>query len=550
MTTIKEAIEKGLKNLNPEAHFPLIHFARKHLDIEMENASRNMVIEWAKKYIFLNGDFHLSKKVLSSLDNTIEYVQKAIRKFNPSYAKRFFNFVKDKYAKSVVNKFFSKPANIDKFVQETTKFAKKEIVHKILGKCKKEKIVLPSTQYKPLKNALDKLVNEIEDNTKTLANINSLKTVMAGLPANVQEIVLNRIVQRKKLDEDLVATFAQPISADLLANIQGKVSNYGIHLIKNKQAQEVYKYDGLIERIVPASIRGLYDVDRSVVESIALKGDTSKVEDLFNFEVASSARKNKTYKVGHTGSSNRSSTTLANIAMYFASKHGLKHGKPKSTWVMIYESSKGINTTELVDKKVDWTEFEFASTELKPGRFLGAVKFEVDDTNSDKRNIAFKAVDGFVAPKVHTGNYRKEGIDGDIKNFLEIAKHYDKPNLHAKPKVEFKLPRSAKKVSDERTFFQKIYDFLGLSHDPHRYKKERLAQLDVVQHETVAQKAARLAKEKSEMYFWQAFSDQLYQGAGKIKSWLPSFNAIVGKMEPEHKKEVKVALKKALKAKP
>ncbi|MBN9289346.1 MAG: hypothetical protein BGO43_12120 [Gammaproteobacteria bacterium 39-13] len=547
MTTIKEAIEKGLDNLNDEAYFPLIHFARK-LNIEMEKSSRNMIINWAKKFIFLNGDFHLAKKILSSLDKTIEYLQKAIGKHNPTYAKRFFNFVKDKYAKSVVNKFFSVPANKDQFVEKTTEFAKKEMLSKILAQFKKNNITLAQPQFSAIKHRLQNLINEIEDNGKTLANIMTLKAAMAALPKNVQEMVLNKILQRKKLDEDLVATFTQQHPANLVADIQEKVNNNAIHLIKNKQAQEVYKYDGLIERIIPASIRGLYDVDRSVVESIALKGDTSKVEDLFNFEVASNARQNKTYKVGHTGGSNRSSTTLANIAMYFASKHGLKHGKPESTWIMIYESSKGINTTELVDKNVDWTEFEFASTALKPERFLGAVKFEVDDANSDKHNIAFKAVDGFVAPKVHTDNYKKTGVEGDIKHFLELAKHYDKPNLHAKPQTKFKLPRSSKKVSDKRSFFQKIYDFLGLSHNLHAYKKERLQQLDFVQHETDARKAARLAEEKSEMGYWQAFSDQLYQGVSHVKGWLPGFNAMVKKLDPEHKKEVTDALKAELKA--
>lgn len=546
MPTIKEAIEKGLDHLNPEAYFPLIKFANKNLHINMEKASRDTIVNWTKKYIFLNQDFSLAKKALSSLDNSIAYLQKAITKSNPTYAKRFFNFVKDKYAKSIVSQYFSKQDNKDKFIEQTTQLAKNEFVNKITQKLEAQHFT-PSTE---LKNVLKNLVSEIEDSSRTLVNIYYLKREMAKLPVNAQKIVLDNILQKSKLNEDLLNTFNQAPDVNLIPYLQEKVNSVGAQLIKNKQAQEIYKYDGLVERIIPASIRGLNDVDRSVIEGIALKGDNSKVEDLFNFEVASGVRPNKTYNVGHTGASNRSSTTLANIAMYFASKHGLKHGKPQSTWVMIYESTKGINTTELVDEKVSWTEFEFATTQLKPGRFLGAVQFELDEANSDKNNIAFKAVDGFVNPKVHNNDYRKEGIEGDIKSFLDIAKHYDKPNQQSKPSLDFKLPKSSKKVSDTRTFFQKVYDLLGLGHNPIAYKKDRLNQLDFVQHETAAQKATRLAKEKSEMSYWQMFSDQLYNGASKIRPWLPSFNLLANKMEPKHKKVVTEAVREVIKSKP
>lgn len=547
-STIKDAVQNAIGNLNNEAYYPLIRFAKEHLKIEIEKSSRNMIVNWAKKYIFQNGEFHLAKRVLSSLDKTIAYVQDSLRTANPRYAKHFFNYIKDKYAQNVVNRYLSSDERKAALVDAAVGFAKKGIVEKIFGKFKKSGIRLPDVSFKALKIAIQNLINEIEDAPKSLTNINVLKGLMKTLPENAQRIVLDTLLQKKSLAENSIARFSNNQPGALIDDFQAKIKSFGLHVIKRAQAQKVCKYDGLIERALPASMRGLYDVDKKVVENIAINGDTSKDEDLFNYEVASKARHNATYKVGHTGPSNRSATTLANIAMYFASKHGLAHGKPNSTWIMIYESTKGINTTELVDEKVNWTEFEFVTPQLKSNRFLGAVKFEVDDALSNGRNIAFKAVDGFVAPKVHQGTYRKEGVEGDIKTFLELAKHFDQPALSPTvPNVTFKLPKSTKKLSEERTFFQRIFDKLGLSHKPEQYTKERSKQYTFVQKESDKQKAARLKKEKADLSFWQAFSDQLEQGTTYIKSWLPSFNAMVKKLEPEQKKEVVVALKKKMK---
>ncbi|MBS0289870.1 MAG: hypothetical protein JSS07_07555 [Proteobacteria bacterium] len=544
--TIKEAIEKGLANLNKEAFFPLIHFARHNLNIDIEKGMRDQLIDLAKKYMHLNKEWYLGKKIFSSLDNTISYIQSSMKNFNPKIAKSFFNYVKDKYAGTIVNKFLADPKNKTAFVEAMTAFAKKRIVDQIFGKLSKEKVTLTKDQASGLRTALEDLVNNIENRDSTLENIHYLKNQLLSLSPATQEIVLEKIMRRNSFNEDLKNSFLQKTGSSILEDIESKINSYGIHLIKNAQAQEVYKYDGLIERVLPAHIRGLYDVDRKVVESIALNGDTSKVEDLFNYEVASGARHNPIYKVGHTGGSNRSATTLANIAMYFASKHGLAHGRPNSTWIMIYESSKGINTTELVDENVDWTEFEFASPELKANRFLGAVKFEVDDANSDKNNIAFKAVDGFVVPRVQQGNYKIQGVEGDIKHFLEIAKHFDKPATNSQqPKVEFKLPRSSKRVSENRTFFQRIFDKLGLSHNPLKYKQERLEQLEFVRNESKDQKQKRLNDEKTMLDFWQHFSEQLVRD--QAKPLLPSFYAMVKKLEPKQQPPVIKTLKKMLK---
>jgi len=546
--SIKQAIEKGLDNLNPEAYFPLIRFAHKNLNIHMENSIRKMIVDWAKHYIFKNGDFHLAKKILSSLDSTIAYVQRSLFRYNPTFAKRFFNYIQDKYAKSVVGQYLTEPQNKNIFIEATNKFAKDTITKKTFSKLKKMGIQLPNDHFKALNTALTDLINDIDDNAKTLNNITTLKTAMAPLSLEAQNVVLHKILQPKILGEDQASRFSKETVHLLLDDIQTKTNSYGVHLIKKAQADEVYRYDGLIKRVLPASIRGLYDVGRKVIENIALNGDTSKVEDLFNYEVASGARRNPTYKVGHTGASNRSATTLANVAMYFASKHGCQFGNPKSTWIMIYESSKGINTTELVNKSVNWTEFEFATPELKQSRFLGAVKFEIDETNSTAKEIAFKAVDGFVAPKVHQGNYRKEGIEGDIKQFLNIAKHFDKPTVSPKTELDFSLPRSSKKVAEERSFFQRIFDKLGLSKKPQQYREERLKQLKFVRQESDTERKIRLDREKANLTFWHCFSEQLDHGANYVKSWLPSFNSLVKDFEPEHKAEVVHALKKELKA--
>lgn len=547
---IQDAINAGINNLKNEAYLPLIRFAKNNLNIEMEQSTRDMILKWAKRYIFLNRDFHLSDKILSSLDNAIAYVQSSIRKFHPTLAKRFFNYIQDKYAANVAAKYFSSKENKDAFVSATTEFAKKGVLTKVLKSFGRHGITLTDEQFQAIKAAAKNLIDNIEDDGQTLTHIDSLKTVMKTLPQQAQLAVLDIILQKNSLKEDIVASFNQKASAELVKDFQTKINRQGIHAIKKAQARQIYQYDGLIERVLPASIRGLYDVDKSVVESIALTGDNSKDEDLFNFEVASNARYNKTYDVGHTGASNRSATTLANIAMYFASKHGLRNGKPDSTWIMIYETSKGINTTELVDKKVEWTEFEFASPELKANRFLGAVKFEVDDANTTQDNIAFKAVDGFVVPRVHEGKFRKEGIEGDIKSFLDIAKYFDNRAGHpSQPDLTFSLPTDDKKISEDRTFFQRIFDKIGLSHHPIRYKNERLQQLKFVTNETPKQKAARLEKEKAELSFWHAFSDQLSNGATTVSSWLPSFNALVKRFKPEQKEEVVEALKAKLSAK-
>jgi hypothetical protein len=212
--TIKETVQTALGNLNAEANFPLIRFAKDHLNIEMEKASRNMIIEWAKKYIFLNGDFSMAKKILSSLDKTIAYLQDSLRKFNPKFAKRFFNYIQDKYAKSVVNQYLSSDTNRNDFVQASTSFAKKGILTNIFNQFDKQGIKLNDDQFQALRTALQSLTNDIEDNSKTLVNIAALKTAISPLPQNVQNIVLDKILQRRSLAENLSVRFSADQTED------------------------------------------------------------------------------------------------------------------------------------------------------------------------------------------------------------------------------------------------------------------------------------------------------------------------------------------------
>jgi hypothetical protein len=543
--SIKETISSALDNLRAEANFPLIRFAKKHLDIDMEKALKEDIVSWAKKYMLFNSDQKLANRVLSSLDSAIAYIQNVIAKSNPKLANNFFNSIKDKYAKMIVDKYMAK--NKATFLTKTIAFAKSNLPNKIYKKFDKQNIRLNKNDFNNLKNILNVLVNNIEDPIKTRANITLLKNFLKTQPVNVQTIILEKMMQRKSIKEDLLKRFTITSPAGLTADFQSKINANALNEIKKTQAQEIYTYDGFIERYLPASVRGLHDVDRKVVEQIALQGDNAKPEDLFNFELASRARPNETYQVGHTGPSNRSSTTLANIAMYFASNHGLKRGAPKTMWVMIYESTKGINTTELVDKSVKWTECEFATTQLKPSRFLGAVQFALDPSKSDDKNIAFKAVAGFVSPRVHQGNYNKSGIEGNIKQFLDIAQYYDKPATTKKPELEFKLPKNKNQVSADRTLFQRFVDKLGLSDKKEVYLKEREAQKQFVQAETPQEKAKRLAEEKKKLAFWQGFSEKIQKEGKDAKTWLPTCQRLLKEMKSEQRAVVEKELKNMLK---
>ncbi len=538
---IKETVSVALDNLRPEANFPLIQFAKKHLNIDIEKSMRDDIVEWARKNIFFNKSWRIIEKALSTLDSAVEYIQKAMANSNPKLAKKFFNYIKDKYAKMVVDKYME--INKDKFVEKTTAFGKANVLPKIFRKFDKEKIRLSKTDFQHLRVVLSQLVDDIEDTMKTTRHVIDLRNMMKKLPDNVQKIVLDKIMTKRTINDDLQKRLNSGLGT-VVQDIQEGINNSALRAIRDAQVQEIYHYDGLIERALPASVRGLHDVDRRVVEQIALRGDSAKPEDLLNFEVASGARHNPTYNVGHTGPSNRSSTLLSKIAMYFASNHGLKHGKPQSMWVMVYEATKGINTTELVNKNVKWTELEFATQQLKPSHFLGAVRFELDPNNTNGKEIAFKAVEGFVNPKVHQGKYNKEGIEGDIKQFLDISKYYSQPAANKKPDMTFKLPKNSSQVASDRTFFQRVFDKVGLSSNPDKYKQERENQLKFVQSETPEAKAKRLAKEQEKMKFWHAFSEK---GTHDPKTWLPTCQKYVTEMEEDQRVAVESEIRKMLK---
>ena len=117
--TMKESIALALdkNNLRAEAYYPLIHFAKSKLNINIEKEARSQIIEWAKHFIKLNKDSSLSKKILSSLDNAIEYIQNSISKAKPKFAQSFLNYVKDKYGKKIVQNFLETPDNKNKLIE-------------------------------------------------------------------------------------------------------------------------------------------------------------------------------------------------------------------------------------------------------------------------------------------------------------------------------------------------------------------------------------------------------------------------------------------------
>lgn len=540
---IQETVNIALDNLRPEAYYPLIRFAKHHVGIDIEKEMRQEILSWAKKNVFQNNDSKLTNKVLSTLDGAIAYIQNTIGKSNPKIAKKFFNYIKDKYAKFVIEKYMAQHKAA--FSEKVVAFGKENVLPRIFRKFDKANIRLPKNDFQNLKNCLATLIEDIESNPKTLKNFNALKILMKTLPENVQDIIIDKIMKKRKIGEDSRKRF-YGLVLPVVQDMQEGIRDIALRAIRNAQVQEIYKYDGLIERYLPASIRGLHNVDRKTVEQIALNGDNPKDADLFNFEVASRARKNPTYSVGHTGPSNRSSTLLTNIAMYFASNHGLKSGKPESIWMMVYAPTKGINTTELVDKNVKWTELECATKQLKASHFLGAVQLEVDAENSNKKEVAFKAIGGFVNPKVHQDNFDQEGMEGDIKRYLEVAKHFDRPLPGKTPDLRFSMPKLSSQVSAERSFFQRIFDKIGLPRDEEKYRQEREKQVQFVRSESPAEKAKRLAKEKEEARFWQQFPEKAPKTSPKV--WTPVYQKLVGEMEEEQREAVNSATRKLFRA--
>ncbi|MBS0286343.1 MAG: hypothetical protein JSR17_03555, partial [Proteobacteria bacterium] len=127
-TTMKDNITLALNNLRQEAKYPLIRFAKSTLNLDIEKSVRKDIVEWAKHLIMLNGDYAISKYILSSLDKAIEYVQNSLYKAKPKYASSFFNYVKDTYANKVVEKYLEDDANKEKIAAQTVDFAKNKVV--------------------------------------------------------------------------------------------------------------------------------------------------------------------------------------------------------------------------------------------------------------------------------------------------------------------------------------------------------------------------------------------------------------------------------------
>lgn len=519
---IKNAIELALDNLNDESYFPLLALAKDKLEIDIQAQCKEKLLNWAASLLrHERGNPGIKEKILSGLDSATSYIMKKIQTFHPRRAKYFFNYVKDAYAKKLVNSYLNTPENKETLINEISAWSEQAVMNSILKKLNKSKTnQLLINQLLP---PLESLIRNIDEPLLAENSILKLRNILGEHP-KTRKILAQAIVSQEDFNDNLEKIFMKAPMSSIYDRIKEQLYSRKLSKIKKAQARAIYQYDGLIERSLPASVRGLHGLDKDTIKQIALKGDKSKEDELLNFEVASYARYNKDYAPGHTGASNRSSTPLTDIANYFATKHGLRRGKPESTWIMIFESTKGLNMTEIVDKSVGWTEFEFATPELSAKKFLGAVKLEVDEKRSNKNDIQLKAVNGFVAPRVHKGKYNKAGIEGDIANMLDMAKFYDKPKKYAQPNLDIKLPRKIEKHCQDRTLFQRFYDMLGLSSSRKRYMKQRAKQLEFVQTETPEARQKRLQQEKRDMVFiTKKAQAKEREMAITGKSWLPSF---------------------------
>lgn len=434
-------LKTGLDNRRPEANFPLIKVVKKYLAIDMKEKIneelKSRIIALAKnidpnslpELTLLRSEAPVSPKVLKLLFKKIVPLLDGKSKNQSDW---YFQFVKDSYAKEIVDLFLADDKRREQVVEGLQKWAEEGVAEKLLKKIQVEQYSRDQAavvEFNETIKIIVKAVSRPDDQAFSLQQALEALTaslLVAGSP-QLQATLSRLLISQKEMETELQITDEKKHTIN--KRIKVKINNKLMAFIKRRQYEEINHYDGLLEHVVPMTLRGLNgSVEKKTVEKIALEGDYSSTQDLFNHEVNSRARASF-YARGHTGKSNRSSTVANKIAAYFATGHGFRYGiaDVPTLWFTIYESQKGLMMSE-IEPEGGWKEGEIVTPYLKPERFLGAVQFTVDRSSVPQEGqigpIRLIPVDGFASKKVIEGNYRKEGEVGEIAKLLRVAKAF------------------------------------------------------------------------------------------------------------------------------
>jgi len=447
----------------------------------------------------------LAKKFLESFD------------LEPSSGlKRSFNTVDDAYGKLVLDSYLAKPGNRDKVSQTIQDWTNRKTARKILDELLK---VHNFFKFSELDRMEEKLVQcfQKKDTPEFVTALKSLvKDRMISAPDVQQTFTDILMTQFKREIVKKIFTRENLADPEFLAEVKSRLNNLQMETLKEAQCHQINQYDGLIEHFSPATVRGLHDVDDKVVKQLAIEGDYASIYDIFNHEVSSGAR-NSLYSRGHTGSSNRSTSLNFNIASYFATSHGMSSGTPKNVWFMIYEPQEALYMSD-IEAAGDWKEAEIVMPHLGAKRFLGAVKFEVDQGKTNSKKISLKPVDGFLSDKAKKGEFDATGIVGKVKRLYDYAKAYSDHSTEGlknmtiarRPRALKSWMSTAQKIAQYKkisAFKQKISEYPNqfvasvlpkkeMPSDHAAYLAERAKQKAFVDLETDLQRAARLEKER------------------------------------------------------
>lgn len=356
--------------------------------------------------------------------------------------KAYFNTVNDAYGKGVLDTYLNSPENKNKLSQALQEWTAKRVAKGIVDDTFRENRQPPEMcndfQQTLVRCLMQKDGPHFKEHLEACLNHQALKD------PQVQRRMTERLLshyQGGKIKKVLShKTLQDPAVVDM---VKRRMNNHMMEALKEAQAKEIYRYDGLIEHYAPATIRGLHDVDDQVVKQLATEGDYASAYDIFNHEVSSGARRSL-YARGHTGPSNRSTTLNFNIASYFATSHGMSSGTPENVWFMIYEPQNALYMPN-VEAAGAWRESEVVMPHLGAKHFLGAVKYQVDHSQTNKEKIVLKPVDGFLSDKAKKGEFDGTGIVGELKQVFDTAKNFTTGNTaHLSPLSVDRRPEKPK----------------------------------------------------------------------------------------------------------
>lgn len=413
--------------------------------------------------------------------------------------KKYFNTANDAYGKLVLDEYLSNPTRKAELSEKIQQWTARQVAFEIRDILDKKYGIFRERYLNSFEESLYEclLKKDTPEFVPALTYLTENEMVLS--PSDTQTTFTDLLMTQFKGERVGKIFNPQTLSdEEFVGEVKSRLNNLLMEKLKETQSHYIHQYDGLIEHYAPATIRGLHDVDDDVVKNLAVEGDYSSVYDIFNNEVSSGARKSL-YALGHTGASNRSTTLNFNIASYFATAHGLKSGTPESVWFMIYEPQEALYMSE-IESAGAWKEAEVVMPHLGAKKFLGAVKFVVDKSKTNSKNIVLKPVDGFLSDKAKSGEFDKAGMVGELKQVFDYAQHFEKrvegsPGI-LKVKRHPKDPKSTMSRVEKIAQHNLIQQFVeGISRYPNEFVHQVLPKKDLPanQAEYLAERAKQRA---------------------------------------------------------